>query len=297
MNINPQNERFSATVNAWKTRLLDLSKRNRALNFKINKVSTVTITDELPTEIFKLLCGQRRSLKFKPSDAPETEKDISETERQTCLESETERQAQEFLGELSEMEIGSIFEILEQKNYIRPIVEPYQMANISFGFNFQSLLEATTQQIAGVIMKIVEQEAPIHVKDVFTRTAAVWGQKSGSNIAARVMEVLRLLEQAKHIKIRGEFIWKIGGEIRVRSRNGVPIPAERIAPEEIREAVLLVLGDGHKFNKPNLINEIRTIFGFNRTGASLQHVIEQAIDDLLSEGIVGEGSTGIGLRS
>ena len=68
MNIDTQNERFLATVNAWKSKLLDLSKRNRALNFKVNKFSTVTIIDELPTEIFKLLCGQKKSLKFKPSD-------------------------------------------------------------------------------------------------------------------------------------------------------------------------------------------------------------------------------------
>lgn len=77
------------------------------------------------------------------------------------------------------------------------------------------------------------------------------------------MEVRRLLEQAKHIEMRGEFVWKIGGEIRVRSRSGVSISAERIAPEEIREAVSLVLRDGHKFTKPNLTNEART-------GGSLQ---------------------------
>ncbi|MCY7375158.1 MAG: DUF4011 domain-containing protein, partial [Pyrinomonadaceae bacterium] len=72
MASNTQNERFTATVNAWKSKLLDLSKRNRALNFKINKVSTITIIDELPVEIFKLVCGQKKSLKFKPSDEPET---------------------------------------------------------------------------------------------------------------------------------------------------------------------------------------------------------------------------------
>ena len=76
------NERLSATVNAWKSKLLDLSKRNRALNFKINKVSTVTIIDELPTEIFRLLCREKKSLKFKPSEKPEaeSESDILETD-------------------------------------------------------------------------------------------------------------------------------------------------------------------------------------------------------------------------
>ena len=64
MNPPTQNERFLATVNSWKSKLLDVSKRNRALNFKINKVSTVTIVDELPAEIFKLFRQKGKTLKF-----------------------------------------------------------------------------------------------------------------------------------------------------------------------------------------------------------------------------------------
>ena len=219
-----------------------------------------------------------------------------ENERQTYLSTENERQAREFLGNLDEAEIINAFENLGQQEYIRPIAEPYQVAKIDIGFSFQTLLEAATQQIAKVIMEILEQESPIHVKDIFTRTATVWGQKAGSNITTRIMEVLRLLEQANYLELRGEFVWKISGEIRIRSRNSVSIPAERIAPEELREAILLILRDGHKFTKSNLINEVRAVLGFNRTGASLQQVLEKSIDALLNEGIIGEGSTGIGLR-
>ena len=109
------------------------------------------------------------------------------------------------------------------------------------------------------------------------------------------MDVLRFMERANLIEIRGEFVWKIDGEIRIRSRNESGIPAERIAPEEIREVVLLILRDGHKFTKQNLINEVRAIFGFSRTGASLQQAIEKIIEDLLIGNKIGEGSTGIGL--
>lgn len=220
-----------------------------------------------------------------------------ETERQTSLESEAEQQARDFLGDLSEIEIGNIFENLEQKDYVRPIAEPYQIAQIDIGFSFQSLLNASDQQIAKVLLAIVEQEAPIHTKDIFTRTASVWEQKAGSNISARIMNVLRLMERAKLIEIRGEFVWKVDGKLRLRSRNGTSITAEHIAPEEIRELILLILRGGHKFSKQNLINEVRTVFGFSRTGTSLQQAIERVIDDLLHEGLVGEGSTGIGLRT
>lgn len=219
-----------------------------------------------------------------------------ETERQAFLETEAERQAQEFLGDLNEVEIGNVFENLEQKDYIRPTAEPYKMAQIDIGFSFQAILDASDQQLAKVLLSIIEQEFPIHVKEIFTRVASIWGTTAGSRIQSRIIQVLRLMERAKLIEIRGEFVWKIDGELRLRSRNGTSIPAERIAPEEIRELILLILRDGHKFNKQNLINEVRTIFGFSRTGASLQQVIEKVVESLLQEGLVGEASTGIGLR-
>ena len=38
-----EDERVAATIGNWKRKLLDVSKRNRALNFKPNKVTTVTV--------------------------------------------------------------------------------------------------------------------------------------------------------------------------------------------------------------------------------------------------------------
>ena len=64
----PQNRNIDTIINVWKNRLLDLSKRNRALNFKVNKVSTVSVVDELPPEIFRLLCLEKKSLKFNSSE-------------------------------------------------------------------------------------------------------------------------------------------------------------------------------------------------------------------------------------
>jgi hypothetical protein len=38
--------RVAASLDHWKRKLLDLSKRNRALNFKMTRVSTVAVVDE-----------------------------------------------------------------------------------------------------------------------------------------------------------------------------------------------------------------------------------------------------------
>lgn len=48
----------------WRARLLDLTGRNRALNYHPTKVSTLTIVDEKPAEVFRLLVGEEQALSF-----------------------------------------------------------------------------------------------------------------------------------------------------------------------------------------------------------------------------------------
>src|SRR5262245_33450677 len=57
--------RIQTSVDGWKRKLLDLSGRNRALNFKPTKVSTITIIDEQPAEVFRHLYIQEKPMRFK----------------------------------------------------------------------------------------------------------------------------------------------------------------------------------------------------------------------------------------
>src|SRR5688500_18245518 len=63
-------ERIRLTVDVWKRKLLDLSGRNRALNFKPTKVSTLTIVDEQPAEVFRYLYVQEKPMRFKAAPEP-----------------------------------------------------------------------------------------------------------------------------------------------------------------------------------------------------------------------------------
>src|SRR5262245_35663139 len=65
--------RLSSSIDAWKRKLLDLSKRNRALNFRATKVSTVAIVDEHPAEIFRLLYLAEREMRFKAAEPAATD--------------------------------------------------------------------------------------------------------------------------------------------------------------------------------------------------------------------------------
>lgn len=63
--------KLSASLGNWKRKLLDLSRRNRALNFKPAKVSTVAIIDEQPAEVFRRLYLDEAAMRFKASATPQ----------------------------------------------------------------------------------------------------------------------------------------------------------------------------------------------------------------------------------
>ena len=63
-------ERLNANVDNWKRKLLDLSRRNRALNFKSTKVSTIEVVDEQPAEVFRHLYLREAAMRFRASDEP-----------------------------------------------------------------------------------------------------------------------------------------------------------------------------------------------------------------------------------
>jgi hypothetical protein len=64
--------RVAASLDHWKRKLLDLSKRNRALNFKMTRVSTVAVVDERPAEVFHRLYLAEKPMRFRAA-APEPE--------------------------------------------------------------------------------------------------------------------------------------------------------------------------------------------------------------------------------
>ena len=220
----------------------------------------------------------------------------AEQERERRVKDEFDKQTREFLGEISNNETIAGSSEPTVQTYVRPVAEPYRFADSSAVFAAQYLVEAPTASVAAAILKVVEAEAPIHLKDLTARVAAMWGQKSGSNISARVAEVVELLRQTNRLQLRGDFIWKTNGDLVVRSRNNTNILAERIAPEEVQAAVMQVLRAGRGFTRQELVNEVRAVFGFTRTGTALQQTIESAIEKLLAKNEIGEGSLGIAAR-
>src|SRR5688500_8844633 len=62
--------RIAAALDIWTRRLLDLSKRNRALNFRMTRASTVAIVDEQPAEVFRRLYLLEKRMRFAAAPPP-----------------------------------------------------------------------------------------------------------------------------------------------------------------------------------------------------------------------------------
>jgi very-short-patch-repair endonuclease len=74
--------RLKTAFAAWRGRLIDLTKRNRALNYRPTKVSTLTVVDEKPAEIYRLLVGEEQALTFTAAISSKTADDELSEESQ-----------------------------------------------------------------------------------------------------------------------------------------------------------------------------------------------------------------------
>jgi very-short-patch-repair endonuclease len=180
--------------------------------------------------------------------------------------------------------------------YERPVAAAYEFAEAEGRYAGRELLGEPPATLATAVAFVAETESPVHIDDVITRVAAMWDTRAGTRIHARIVEACTLAERQRLVERRGEFVWHPGRKAVVRSRAGTRMPAERIAPEEYRAAVLMVLESGGGFARPALMTEVRSVLGFARTGAALDEAIGSVLDAMLAEGVLGEGSTGIRRR-
>ena len=179
--------------------------------------------------------------------------------------------------------------------YRRPRLPAYQRAAGESRYTGE-LLRAPAAQLQRAVMRVVNTEAPLHTSDLAARVAAQWGTRLGARITARILDACAAAERDGLLRLRGDFVWGPSDEVQPRSRRGSGIPPERMAPEEYRAAILLLIDTGQSFTRPDLTNEVRALFGYGRATPALEASVAAQVDALLAEGIAGEGSGGITKR-
>jgi len=97
-----EQQRLYTTIENWKRKLLDISKRNRSLNFKPLRVSTITIVDELPEIVFTKLWIEGANMRFAPTESPS---DSSATASDDVLDELLQSDEQSNLSTLQQYEL------------------------------------------------------------------------------------------------------------------------------------------------------------------------------------------------
>lgn len=236
---------------------------------------------------------------------------IETTRTRSLEEAQAEKEARERFDRENKTKLAETAEQLRQEAaalggeahsvepYQRPVAVPY-VATIGGGNNLNApLLAERLGELIKACVLVIETESPIHWIDLAARVAALWGQRAGPRIQSRIREACGLAVKSSLIQQRGDFFWSLSTPSRlpVRSRLGTKIPANRVASEEYRQAITLILEQGHAFSRHELVKEVRAVFGFSRTGAILDEAINREVDFMLQSGKVGEGSMGIRLRT
>jgi very-short-patch-repair endonuclease len=160
----------------------------------------------------------------------------------------------------------------------------------------EELLSAADREIGPVLTHVVRIEGPIHRDDLFSRVAQAWqASKVGKRIQARLERALAVAATQRAVVIDGEFVSLPDHPVRPRSRAGTGIPADRIAPAEYQAAIVAVLATGPR-SRETLRSEAGRLLGFDRIGSRLEERLAQALEVLLADGRIGQGSNGLALR-
>lgn len=152
--------------------------------------------------------------------------------------------------------------------------------------------ESSARHLVPFVLDVVRVEEPIHKELLLKRlrdTSNVG--KVGSRIRKTVDRAIKLAS----VEVEGDYLWASSSrKIEVRRAN----PFEnrdisQIALEELREAVLATVRHATGITQSELIQSVRQIYGWKRSGSQIESQISQEIDFLLDCGHVLESGGGL----
>ena len=189
--------RLAATIANWKRKLLDLSRRNRALNFKPTKVSTIAIVDEQPAEETVRDRDRLRQqvleargwivhrvwstdwFKDRQGQIDRLLQLIAESRQR--VKSEEAHAAEE--GFIRAQHVAALKSVPAQDEaparpgYVRPVVPQYEMYSGAAAPIGGDLLQASVNTLAEMVARVVHLEGPVHEADLIARVSNLWERK------------------------------------------------------------------------------------------------------------------------
>ncbi|MEF1338607.1 DUF3320 domain-containing protein, partial [Vibrio rotiferianus] len=134
--------------------------------------------------------------------------------------------------------------------------------------------DVSTATLAEDILKVVECESPIHVKQLSIRLlSAVGSTRSGARINRAILDGIGLLNRQGKVELDGEFIIAKCQEIKIRNRMDLPSNERKydlIYDGEIAKAAIETVKDTFSISSDDLVKSITEVLGFSSTSKSMK---------------------------
>ncbi len=149
--------------------------------------------------------------------------------------------------------------------------------------------------IAHAVMKVVEDEGPIHYDELVRRVRTFWGlSRAGRRVQEVMKEAIQLGVLDGKIIQKGDFLYYKDAPLVVRRRTGKP-PArmDLISAEEIAAAVKIILESQYATQLDELVREVSRLFGSKVTRGPAISRIKGVIKDLIRANEIEERPDGM----
>lgn len=166
---------------------------------------------------------------------------------------------------------------------------PYECAQVSLRLGNVEMHSVGRRHLADLLKKVVSVESPVHWMEAARRILDGAGiQRFGNRIQQAFEEAVRLGVSRGLFSKRKEFLWAVAMQLPpVRDRSELPAASRKlefVAPEEIRQAILIVVEESYGIVPVELPNAVCRLFGFSRVSDDMSAAVEPHRDALLREG-------------
>ncbi len=140
--------------------------------------------------------------------------------------------------------------------------------------------------------EIVRAEGPIHIDEMRRRMSHAAGYQQMTLLDTTAAKIVQDGQKARQIEVRGEFLYGVEGKRpSVRSRANITGVSRRfsyIAPEEIQEAILLVVADALGIPVDDVPLRVARLLGFHQINNTSKTIVLERIERLLEYGALSQ---------
>ncbi|MHB1308991.1 MAG: DUF3320 domain-containing protein, partial [Limisphaerales bacterium] len=180
--------------------------------------------------------------------------------------------------------VGNAADTIERETAIEPadtvlsdLAVPYREANVAVPKR-QEPHEVATKEMADIVLRIVQQEGPIHEDEVVARVRDLWGLgRAGNRVQDSVAKAVRSVLVTRVCSRESGFLSIPASVVPIRNRSDVTSPSLRkpdmLPSAEIRAAILALIDAHHGATSEEIPIAVARIFGFKSTSSQLRSII------------------------